>query len=169
MARVRAGSGAARGGLGGREASVPRVTLAGGGLEMSPEGDLGASLVFPLLSLPSFLIPPLPFSVLCSFASGSLAGRGPSGRLQERARAALRRGARPPPSWPRLQQTHARARTPTHLRGPHQTLAAGRGLFSQASCPHRHIVRGTMGSCVSLVGTGFVRRRKQHFLPVLEN
>ena len=72
----------------------------------------------------------------------------------------------------------ARTHTPTHththaltlaLTGEDQTRTAARGLFSQASSPHHYIVSGTMGPCVSLVGTSFVRRRKQHFLSALEN
>ena len=71
-------------------------------------------------------------------------------------------------------RTHTHTHTHTHaltlaLTGEDQTRTAARGLFSQASSPHHYIVSGTMGPCVSLVGTSFVRRRKQHFLSALEN
>lgn len=72
--------------------------------------------------------------------------------------------------------THAQIHLPTQTHTSHNPMGkdqtnalTGPGSVFSGVLPHRHIVRGTMGSCVSLVGTSVVRCRKQHFLSALEN
>ena len=154
------------------ERSVPQVTQAGGGLETSPEGDFGGEfcLACSVLLSPfpiSIFSHPFPFSfwplgILEGLVSLAI-GRRSAGEAK-----AGRKGAVPFSTSLTLLPPHTHTHTHAHLWGKIKRARRPRSVFSGV-LPPSHIVSGTMGSCVSLVGTSFVRCRKQHFLSALEN